>query len=116
MEGYLEVVSSNWKVPLLLGEAMHTVWKKMKNTPTIIRLKSKPISGIKLQHENEREALKEAEMELLEDRIDPRKIDKVKKCTGKVIKWNTIEEQALIQRAKIDWLRLGDGNNAYFQA
>jgi hypothetical protein len=40
----------------------------------------------------------------------------VKHCTEEVIRWNDIEEQMLRQKAKIDWLKLGDGNNRYFHA
>jgi hypothetical protein len=43
-------------------------------------------------------------------------IMQVKNCTEEVIKWCDIEEQMLRQRAKIDWLKLGDGNNRYFHA
>lgn len=41
---------------------------------------------------------------------------KVKNYTEEVLKWSETEEQVLRQRAKINRLRLGDGNNAYFHA
>jgi hypothetical protein len=40
----------------------------------------------------------------------------VKNCTEEVIKWCDMEEQMLRQKAKIEWLKLGDGNNRYFHA
>jgi hypothetical protein len=40
----------------------------------------------------------------------------VKACTEEVIKWSEMEEQMLMQKSKIEWLRLGDGNNHYFHA
>ncbi|KAI5403341.1 hypothetical protein KIW84_050776 [Lathyrus oleraceus] len=43
-------------------------------------------------------------------------IEGVKARTMDVIKLNVIEEQMLQLRAKIDWLRLGDGNNSFFHA
>lgn len=44
------------------------------------------------------------------------RIEEVKKCTENVIRWNEIEEDMLKHKAKIVWLRLGDGNNSYFHA
>ena len=41
---------------------------------------------------------------------------KCKKCTETMIRWNEIDEEILQQRSKLDWLKLGDGNNAYFHA
>ncbi|CAK8568223.1 unnamed protein product [Lathyrus sativus] len=43
-------------------------------------------------------------------------IDKVKDCTKDFLRLGNIEEQDLKQKSKVDWLRLGDGNNAYFYA
>lgn len=44
------------------------------------------------------------------------RIEEVKKCIENVIRWNELEEDMLKHEAKIDWLRLGDGNNSYFHA
>lgn len=41
-------------------------------------------------------------------------IDKVKECTKEVLRLSNTE--GLKQKSKVDWLRLGDGNNAYFFA
>ncbi|XP_058754058.1 uncharacterized protein LOC131627231 [Vicia villosa] len=43
-------------------------------------------------------------------------INRVKECTTKVITTSNIEEQLLRQKAKVNWLRLGNGNNAYLHA
>jgi hypothetical protein len=48
--------------------------------------------------------------------MNPHCLLEVKKYTEDVIKWNDIEEQMLRQKAKIEWLKLGDGNNKYFHA
>lgn len=44
------------------------------------------------------------------------KIEKVNKHIEELIKWNKLEENILRHKAKIGWLRLGDGNNSYFHA
>jgi hypothetical protein len=43
-------------------------------------------------------------------------IETVKNLTEEVIHWNEMEEKMMMQRTKVDWIRLGDGNNAYFHA
>ncbi|CAL5200202.1 unnamed protein product [Lathyrus oleraceus] len=48
--------------------------------------------------------------------MNVQKIEEVKRCTKDVIKWNDLEEKVLKQRAKIEWLKLGDGNNSYIHA
>lgn len=51
---------------------------------------------------------------LTNDLFDCGAIEQVKKCTTKVLELNHMEEDILKQKAKIDWLRLGDGNNSFF--
>ncbi|XP_058753378.1 uncharacterized protein LOC131626575 [Vicia villosa] len=41
---------------------------------------------------------------------------KVQKLTNRLINLNALEEKVLRQKTKIEWLRLGDGNNSYFHA
>ncbi|CAI8592317.1 unnamed protein product [Vicia faba] len=48
--------------------------------------------------------------------MEATKTDKVKKLTEEVIYWNEMEENMMMQRTEIDWIRLGDGNNAFFHA
>ncbi|CAK8563326.1 unnamed protein product [Lathyrus sativus] len=47
---------------------------------------------------------------------NPKLINKVKDATDDVFTWNSIEDKKFKQRAKINWLGLGDGNNIYFHA
>lgn len=50
------------------------------------------------------------------DRFNPELIDQVKHWTDEIIKGTEIEEKILSQKAKVNWLKLGDGNNWYFHA
>lgn len=52
-----------------------------------------------------------AQYNLLMDKMNVQLIDKVKKCTKEVLGLSNIEEQVLKQKSKVDWIRLGDGNN-----
>lgn len=52
----------------------------------------------------------------MQDKTNTQIIMDVKTCTEEVLKWSQIEEHILRQRAKINWLRLRDGNNRYSYA
>lgn len=43
-------------------------------------------------------------------------IHKVKDKSTDILKWQEIEEKTLHQKAKIEWIKLGNGNNQYFHA
>ncbi|KAI5424694.1 hypothetical protein KIW84_030759 [Lathyrus oleraceus] len=92
MEGFLTIVADNWNVPIQ-GHAMANN-----------------------QLQAARDDLNKGQQNLSQDRMNDEKIRKVKGCTEEVLKWRNIEEQVLRQRAKLDWLRWGDGNNVYFHA
>lgn len=48
--------------------------------------------------------------------MDPIWINKVKCLTDAVLKYNALEEEILYQRAKLEWIRKGDNNTAYYHA
>lgn len=56
--------------------------------------------------------LETAQLDLLQDRMNVEKIERVKSCSADVFYWNGIDEHIPMQKSKIDWPRLGDGNNA----
>ena len=58
----------------------------------------------------------QAQKELINDRMNIHKIENVKKLNEELIKWHELKKHVLIQRAKIDWLKFGDGKNSYFHA
>ncbi|XP_058765506.1 uncharacterized protein LOC131638998 [Vicia villosa] len=99
-EGFLAAVKANWDLPME-GGAINLC---------------KPFKGIQGQIEEARDELQSAQVELQMDRLNGSKAEKVKNLTEKVIHLNNIEEKMLAQRAKINWIRLGDGNNRFFHA
>lgn len=58
--------------------------------------------------------MNEAHQMLLNNMFDSAAMDLVKDRTNKMLKLNQMEENILKQKIKIDWLKLGDGNNAFF--
>lgn len=43
-------------------------------------------------------------------------IDAVRQSTEELVKWNEIEEKSMLQRTKINWLKMGNDKNIYFHA
>ncbi|KAL5162615.1 Transposon TX1 uncharacterized protein [Glycine soja] len=116
MDNFTETVANSWNSTRREGPPMKMLWHKLKKLQPVINNLSKPLIGIKVKLQEAREKLTHAQMELTLDRLNKDKIGRTKDCTEAVIKWTEMEEQMLQQRAKIRWLRLGDGNNAYFHA
>lgn len=81
----------------------------------IIKL-SKPLGGIKATIERMRVELDDAQKEMLNYKMNNQIIEKMNRCIEKVIHLNDLEEQDLRKKAKIDWLRLDDGNDIFFHA
>lgn len=60
--------------------------------------------------------LEKAQNKLTEDRFNPNHIKEVKKWTENLMQSTKIEEQIMMHKSKINWLKLGDINLAYFHA
>ncbi|KAK2401903.1 hypothetical protein QL285_051464 [Trifolium repens] len=115
MPGFSDCVTTSWSVPLA-GSPMYILWRKLLRLQPLLRKLSRPIMGIHITLEKARNDLQQAHNMLFADRMNPLHIMQVKRCREEVIRWNDMEEQMLRQKAKIDWLKLRDGNNRYFHA
>jgi hypothetical protein len=115
LNGFLDIVSQSWRKPMQ-GRPMSVLWKKLHRLTPEMKKLYKQVQGCKKKVEEARGELLKAQKDLIHDRMNPAIISKVKHWTDEVMKWNDLDEMNISQRAKIDWLRLGDGNNAYFYA
>jgi hypothetical protein len=115
MPNFLDYVATSWNAHIE-DKPMFVLWKKLLRLQPLMRQLSKPSLGINITLEKAREELRMAHNTLLTNRMNPLHILHVKACTEVVIKWCDMAEQMLQQKAKIDWLKLGDGNNSYFHA
>lgn len=77
---------------------------------------SKPLAHVKQNIAKSRSNIDEAQQALVSDTMNKNRIEGVKKCNEELIRWNEIEEDMLRKMLKLDWLKLGDGNNLYFHA
>ncbi|XP_058759182.1 uncharacterized protein LOC131632454 [Vicia villosa] len=114
-DGFLEAVEQNWKMPLE-GQPMYRVWRKLYRLQKVILDRSKDIQGISQQISQARENLSSAQQDLIDDRLNADKIQRAKECLQDIIHLTTVEENILRQRSKVNWIKLGDSNNAYFHA
>ncbi|MCI42613.1 transposon TX1 putative 149 kDa protein, partial [Trifolium medium] len=92
---------------------MYVLWKKLQRLQPILKNISKPLSDVKLKITQARDELLKAQMELGVDRLNAGKIDAVKHCNDDLLHWQEVEEKILQQKTKLEWLKLGDGNNRY---
>ncbi|CAI8599459.1 unnamed protein product [Vicia faba] len=115
MDGYKERVQQSWGLHEQ-GTKQYVVWQKLLRLQKVIKSCSKPIIGLSRQIEEAMRNLSKAQENLMRNRFNTKEIDTMKQRMAEINKLQTWEEKALSQRAKINWLRLGDGNNNYFHA
>lgn len=61
-----------------------------------------------------RPALDDVQSQLRTDRNNATPYSQEKACSLQLRKWLHVEESALAQKARIQWLKLGDSNNQFF--
>ncbi|XP_058726677.1 uncharacterized protein LOC131598046 [Vicia villosa] len=111
----MDTIREKWQIPIE-GRPMYICWRKLiclqRITTSLNRV---PTDGVKrIQHS--RDNLEKVQTMLEKDKFNTDLIEQAKYWTDKIIKGTDIEEKILSQKAKVDWLQLGDGNNRYFHA
>lgn len=95
---------------------MFVLWLKLKRLKPVLKKLSSPLNDMRNKIEDARKELQKAQKDLCCDRFNAEKISDVKNKTSHLLYLNELEESDMRQKAKIDWIRLGDGNNRYFHA
>ncbi|KAK2434278.1 hypothetical protein QL285_019443 [Trifolium repens] len=113
--GYQEVVEASWCQPAR-GTPMQRLWYKLHQLRLKLLQLNKLTNDVQLKKTEARQKLDQAYQDLSSNRMNVALIETVKNLTEEVIHWNEMEEKMMMQRTKVDWIRLGDGNNAYFHA
>ncbi|XP_058726099.1 uncharacterized protein LOC131597415 [Vicia villosa] len=112
---YNDQVERNWNKKGRNGSQVK-LWDKLVRLQPIIKKLSKPFRGINIQIEKARKDLEETQKSIAHDKDNKDLTQEEKKRTDSLMELLAIEEQIMRQRAKVTWIRLGDGNNAYFHA
>ncbi|CAK8535638.1 unnamed protein product [Lathyrus sativus] len=90
---------------------MQRVWNKLKRLQPILKPLNKKVTEIQVQLTQAMKELIQAQHDLQQNLFNHQNIDKVKKCTDHIVHLNQIKEGILMQKSKINWLKLGDGVN-----
>ncbi|XP_058746559.1 uncharacterized protein LOC131619487 [Vicia villosa] len=98
------------------GTSMYKVWWKLKKLQPHMRQLARHMSEGLKDLQNKRDQLKQAKILLATDLTNTQYVAEVKRCKEEILKTMETEEKILGQRAKVSWLKLGDGNNSYFHA
>ncbi|CAK8530761.1 unnamed protein product [Lathyrus sativus] len=115
LPGYDNLIKKSWDGHIRRS-LMYVLWQKLKRLKHELKNFSKPLSDVKNKLISVRNTLRETQEKLSNDKMNNTLIGKAKDLTEEVISLNEMEWKILQQRAKIDWIRKGDGNNQYFYA
>ncbi|CAI8597958.1 unnamed protein product [Vicia faba] len=109
---FKQVVENSWK-HRVNGKHMYMLWRKLKRLQPFLRNLNRRINtGII----NCCSKLENAKNNLAGDLFKQEFAAQVQTWSKKLMEATVEEEKLLIHKAKINWLQLGDGNNAFFHA
>ncbi|CAK8566524.1 unnamed protein product [Lathyrus sativus] len=112
---FMGVVSSRWNVEIE-GRPIQKLWSKLKRLQPIFRGMGRKVSRSAQKIQEYKDKLDHVQQKLNSDMFNPKLINEFKHWTEELLNSTNMEEKSLMQNYKVDWLRLGDGNNAYFHA
>lgn len=115
VDEYYEQVKRTWD-NMVRGKKQNTLWFKLMRLQATIRNMSRPFVGIKEQIDKARGELEAVQKNIVHDKMNAYLTKEEKNKSERMLELLAIEEHVMRQRAKVKWIRLGDGNNAYFHA
>ncbi|XP_058748823.1 uncharacterized protein LOC131621801 [Vicia villosa] len=112
---YMEQLKNSWQQEIV-ERPMFRLWKKLIRLQPVMKALNKAVTEEVRKIQECRDKLDQAQKMLQSDVRNPEYCRMVKHWTEELLKQTELEEKILKQKAKIDWIQLGDGNNAYFFA
>lgn len=102
-----------WKL-VPKGNAMFSVWKRLKLIKSKINLiRYKELKGIQEKIDQARLQLENIQTQLQTHPDDGPLLVLEQDCSANLRKWLKIEESALRQKSRLQWLHSGDSNNIF---
>ncbi|KAL5137396.1 Transposon TX1 uncharacterized protein [Glycine soja] len=118
---FMQLVASSWHVESR-GTSMEKLWYKLKRLQIVLRPLSRQFTNMQNQIQQVRQELHQCLALLSFKRLAKillkhKHLDNEGKLELLHMMSNVIEaEDILMQKSKVNWLKLGDNNNAYFHA
>ncbi|XP_058759242.1 uncharacterized protein LOC131632512 [Vicia villosa] len=112
---FMEIVRNKWNTNIQ-GRAMYVVWQKLLRLQGPLGNLNKKMFQRSQNIQYSRDKLQLAKEQLEKDPFNADVMKNVKDRTDEMLLKIETKEKILIQKAKIDWIQLGDGNNKYFYA
>ncbi|XP_019239440.1 PREDICTED: uncharacterized protein LOC109219434 [Nicotiana attenuata] len=113
---FLQKVEQAWEEGST-GGMIQIVWNKLKRVNEVIKeINTKHYKGVDERIKRMREELQSTQEEMSFKLQRQDLIEKEKALKGDLEKWILIEESIYMQRSRVQWLKLGDSNSAYFFA
>ncbi|XP_058764760.1 uncharacterized protein LOC131638231 [Vicia villosa] len=109
---YNTIVKTSWGQDEQ-SRPMYKLWRKLMRLQPDLRKLTKEVTRGVQKIQDSREMLDQAQKALSDDMFNQQLIDNEKFWCEEVIKNTKLEEIFLLQKSKIEWLKLGDGNNQY---
>ncbi|KAI5382050.1 hypothetical protein KIW84_UN0211 [Lathyrus oleraceus] len=112
---YMQIVKNSWQEEVI-GNNMYRLWRKLLRLQPILKKMNSQYSDIQDQIQKARQLLLDEQKGIHNNLFNVQSIERVKQYTENLIHLNQTEENILKQKAKVNWLQLGDGNNAFYHA
>jgi hypothetical protein len=106
---FLDMVTNSWNKEEI-GRPMYVLWRKLKRLQPILRGLTRKVTAGAQKIQDSRIQLEQAQHLLAGDIFNQEYITAVKYWSDEIIQTTELEEKILMQKSKITWLKLGDGN------
>ncbi|XP_016432563.2 uncharacterized protein LOC107759196 [Nicotiana tabacum] len=111
---FMQHIEEAWKDRSTNGR-MQTVWNNLKGVKEAIKsLNTQHYKGVDGKIKEIRRKLQRIQEEMSSKLQNKELSDKEKELKGELEKWGKIEESIYRQKSRVQWLKLGDSNSAYF--
>ncbi|KAH0639210.1 hypothetical protein KY285_035796 [Solanum tuberosum] len=111
---FQETVQTAWQ-DSAGGNNMMRVWQKLKKVKQGLKCLNKiEFQGVEMRIKMFRQQLHDIQRAMRQPREPLSMIETERETKMNLEKWLKVEESIMRQKSRVQWLKLGDGNTAYF--